>query len=58
MYKILYPKKDATLYERYPDRNTSIDQILELTKLTIGESVVNVKSSTLKYPSTPSSEQR
>lgn len=31
--KILYPKKDATLYEYSPEQNTGIDQILELTKL-------------------------
>lgn len=37
MYKILYPKKDASIYEAYPTRNTGIDQILELTKYAVGE---------------------
>lgn len=32
-YRILYPKKDATLYEYSPEQNTGIDQILELSKL-------------------------
>lgn len=37
MYKIIYPTKDATIYEKYSNRNTGIDEILELTKFTIGE---------------------
>jgi len=37
VYKILYPKRDATIYEAYPNRNTGIDQILELTKYAVGE---------------------
>lgn len=37
MYKILYPKQDATIYERYPERNTGVDQILEIKKYAIGE---------------------
>lgn len=37
MYKILYPENDATIYERYPNRNTGIDQILEISKFTQGE---------------------
>ena len=37
MYKIIYPDVDSTIYEKYPDRNTSIDQIIELTKYTVGE---------------------
>ncbi len=32
MYRIFYAEKDTTLYERFPDKNTGIDQILELTK--------------------------
>jgi hypothetical protein len=39
MYKILYPDKDATLYEKYPDQNTGVDQILEITKITAGAPV-------------------
>lgn len=37
MYKILYPRKDSSVYERYPDRNTGIDQILEIKKYAVGE---------------------
>ena len=32
MIYLIYPEKDATLYERYPKRNTGIDPILEVTK--------------------------
>jgi len=42
MYKILYPEKDATIYERFPERNTGIDQILEITKFAEGEYRDNV----------------
>jgi len=34
MYHLYYPERDTTLYERYPDKNTGIDQILELVKIT------------------------
>lgn len=37
MYKILYPKKDSTIYELHPYRNAGVDQILELTKYAVGE---------------------
>jgi len=37
MYKILYPEKDATIYESAPDKNTGIDQILEIRKFAVGE---------------------
>ena len=36
MYRAYYAKKDTTLYERYPEQNTGIDQILELTKIASG----------------------
>lgn len=42
MYRIFYAEKDTTLYERFPNRNTGIDQILELTKNQSG-SIVNGK---------------
>jgi len=42
MYRIFYAEKDTTLYERFPNRNTGIDQILELTKQTSG-SIINGK---------------
>jgi hypothetical protein len=34
----IYPNVDSTIYELYPEKNTGIDQILELTKHTVGES--------------------
>jgi len=37
MYKICYPQKDATIEEKYPDRNSGIDQIIFLTKYAPGE---------------------
>ena len=39
MYRIFYAEKDTTLYERFPDRNAGIDQILELTKNASGSLV-------------------
>ena len=36
MYRIYYAEKDTTLYEKYPNQNTGIDQILELTKIASG----------------------
>lgn len=39
MIKYIYPSKDATLYELYKARNTGTDQILELTKLTVGQPI-------------------
>lgn len=39
MYKLLFPTKDTTIYQRHPDRNTGVDQILELTKITSGSAV-------------------
>ncbi len=38
MYYHIYPAIDATIYQRYPERNTGIDQILELTKLSASQS--------------------
>tara|TARA_B100000497_G_scaffold128124_1_gene173664 strand:+ start:7002 stop:8099 length:1098 start_codon:yes stop_codon:yes gene_type:complete len=37
MYKILYPRRDSTIYEKDPNKNTGVDEILELTKFTVGE---------------------
>lgn len=42
MYKLLYPSRDATIYEKYPERNTGIDQILELTKFAVNEAVDDI----------------
>jgi hypothetical protein len=36
MYKIYFIDRDATIYERYPERNTGIDSIIELTKIVCG----------------------
>jgi hypothetical protein len=35
MYHAIFPQYDATLYEQFPNRNTGVDQILELTKVAI-----------------------
>ena len=36
MNRIYYAERDTTIYEQYPERNTGIDQILELEKITSG----------------------
>jgi hypothetical protein len=36
MIQLYYPERDTTLYERYPDKNTGIDQMLELIKVASG----------------------
>jgi len=36
-----YPKKDATIYERYPVKNTGLDAVLELSKLVLSTSSYN-----------------
>lgn len=36
MYQLYYTEREATLYERTPEQNTSIDPILELTKIASG----------------------
>ena len=36
MYRIYYAEKDATLYEKFPEQNTGIDQILEISKIASG----------------------
>lgn len=42
MYRIFYAERDTTLYEKYPDQNTGIDQILELTKIASGSKLNGV----------------
>jgi hypothetical protein len=37
VYKLLYPKKDAAIHELHPDRNSGVDQIIDITKFAIGE---------------------
>lgn len=39
MYKLLFPTRDTSIYQRHPDRNTGLDQILELTKITSGSAI-------------------
>tara|TARA_R100000315_G_scaffold61946_1_gene41701 strand:- start:1590 stop:2759 length:1170 start_codon:yes stop_codon:yes gene_type:complete len=33
MYRVYYAERDTTLYERHPEQNTGIDQILDLEKI-------------------------
>lgn len=42
MYKLLYPKKDAAIHELHPERNSGVDQIIDITKFAIGESYDDV----------------
>lgn len=42
MYKIIYPDKDATLYERSPELNSGVDQILELSNIKEGQPVIDI----------------
>ncbi len=52
MFIILHPQQDATIYEKYPERNTGIDQILELTKYTLGEYAPDADSVYTQWEST------
>ena len=36
MNRIFYAEKDTTLYEKHENRNTGIDEILQLVKITCG----------------------
>ena len=45
MYKTIYPSKDSTIYERHSERNTGVDQILELTKTTAGAPIEDILTS-------------
>jgi hypothetical protein len=42
MNRIFYAERDTTLYEKYPEQNTGIDQILELTKIASGSKLNGV----------------
>jgi len=48
MYKLYYIERDTTIYEKYPERNTGLDSILELTKIACGsrDDMGNVLSNT------------
>lgn len=52
MFRILYPLKDTTIYDRHPERNTGIDQILELTKNTRGAPYQSVYTEEVPWPET------
>lgn len=39
MIKYIYPDRDTTLYSRYPEKNTAVDPILEISKETEGYAV-------------------
>ena len=39
MYQLYFVDKDTTIYERFPNRNTGIDAILELTKIASGSKI-------------------
>lgn len=39
MYHLYFAERDTTLYERYPNRNTGIDGIIELTKIAAGSTI-------------------
>lgn len=45
MYHLYFAERDTTLYERYPNRNTGIDSIIELTKITSGSKLEKVVQS-------------
>jgi len=42
MYQLFFAERDNTLYEKFPEQNTGIDQILELTKVASGSKLENV----------------
>ena len=42
MYQLFFAERDNTLYEKFPEQNTGIDQILELTKIASGSKSENV----------------
>jgi hypothetical protein len=42
MYHLYFAERDTTLYERYPNRNTGIDSIVELTKIASGSKLEKV----------------
>jgi len=52
MFRILYALKDTTIYDKYPDTNTGIDQIIELTKNTLGQPYQTVLSEELGWEQT------
>lgn len=51
MYKTIYPSKDSTLYSQVKEQNTGLDQIIEISKNTVGAPSVE-GDSTVYYSST------
>ena len=47
MFRIFYASKDTTLYERYPDYNTGLDEVLEIGKRLDTEGSTLLKSRSL-----------
>lgn len=39
-----YPKKDATVYEYYPEKNTGLDAMLDISKTIVGSSSFNSRA--------------
>lgn len=52
MFKLIYPSKDATIYERQPYKNTGVDQILELLKNTEGNRATDQADSAYAWENT------
>ena len=50
MNRIFYAERDTTLYEKYPEQNTGIDQILELTKTASGSKLNGIIQSNTYNP--------
>ena len=47
MFRIFYASKDTTLYERYPDYNTGLDEVLEIGKRLDNQGETLLKSRSL-----------
>ena len=43
----IYAENDTTLYEKYPNRNTGIDQLLELVKTNSGSNAYKFQRATI-----------
>lgn len=55
VYKI-FPEKSATIYSFYPNKNTGLDEILEISTYTSINSTYEVSRALLKFPSTEISD--
>lgn len=51
MYKTIYPISDATIYSQFPSKNTGVDQILTISKQTLGSATLE-NSNDVTYNST------